>query len=67
MEYSTNINPTEIAFEHIIEYTAKNDPIRSIKPIYKTNDFALYNEDSLEVMAKLPENYVDMIFAENLY
>ncbi|MGI8640449.1 MAG: DNA-methyltransferase [Pyrinomonadaceae bacterium] len=39
----------------------------NIKPIFKTDDFALYNDDCLAVMDNLPENYVDMIFADPPY
>ena len=38
-----------------------------IKTIYKTNDIALYHDDCLEVMKALPDNYVDMIFADPPY
>ena len=36
----------------------------SIKPFYKSNDFTLYNSDSLEVMSRLPDNCIDMVFAD---
>lgn len=39
----------------------------ALKPIFKTEDFALYNEDSLTVMQMLPDEYVDMIFADPPY
>jgi site-specific DNA-methyltransferase (adenine-specific) len=35
--------------------------------MYKTDNVALYNDDCLEVMAKFPDNYVDMIFADPPY
>lgn len=38
-----------------------------VRPIFKTEDFALYNEDCLTVMSMLPDNYVDMIFADPPY
>jgi site-specific DNA-methyltransferase (adenine-specific) len=34
---------------------------------FKTNDFCLYNGDSLEVLKRFPDNYVDMIFADPPY
>lgn len=37
--------------------------IKDIVPFYKNEDFVLYNEDCLEIMSKLSDNYVDMIFA----
>lgn len=48
-------------------YVSKNGVQRSIKPVFKTSDFALYNNDSLEVMSRFPDNYVDMIFADPPY
>lgn len=37
------------------------------KPYYKKSDFTLYNADSLELVKELPENSVDMIFADPPY
>ncbi len=37
------------------------------KPYYEKSDFTLYNADSLELMGDLPENSVDMIFADPPY
>jgi site-specific DNA-methyltransferase (adenine-specific) len=54
-------------FEDIVEIVAKHGVQRSIKPVFKTEDFALYHEDSLEVMARFPDNYLDMIFADPPY
>ncbi len=50
-------------------------PIKSIRKqdsakqdyYYKDENFYLYNDDCLEVMKKLPDNYVDMIFADPPY
>ncbi len=38
-----------------------------IKPYYKKGDFTLYNADSLNFLESLPENSVDMIFADPPY
>lgn len=57
-------------FEDFVSYTSmKHDSELNevIKPVFKTDDFALYNNDCLEVMAKFPDNYVDMIFADPPY
>jgi len=54
-------------FEDLVEYISKNGVQKSIKPVFKTEDFALYNNDSLEVMSRFPDNYVDMIFADPPY
>ncbi|MDR1492539.1 MAG: hypothetical protein LBT05_07445 [Planctomycetaceae bacterium] len=53
--------------EKTIANISKNTIQRSINPVYKTEDFVLYNDDCLEVMARLPNNYVDMIFADPPY
>ncbi len=37
------------------------------KPYFKTDNFCLYNGDSLEILKEFPENYVDMIFADPPY
>src|ERR1700722_3839702 len=36
-------------------------------PYYEKTGFVLYNDDSLKVLAQLPENSVDMIFADPPY
>lgn len=36
-------------------------------PYYKDDSFCLYNADSIELMKLLPDNYVDMIFADPPY
>jgi site-specific DNA-methyltransferase (adenine-specific) len=56
-----------VLFEDLVEYVSKNETQKSILPVFKTNDFALYNEDCLEVMSRFPNNYVDMIFADPPY
>jgi site-specific DNA-methyltransferase (adenine-specific) len=58
---------TSFVFEEMVGYISKNGTQRSIKPTFKTDDFALYNDDCLEVMSRLPDNYVDMIFADPPY
>jgi site-specific DNA-methyltransferase (adenine-specific) len=58
---------TSAFFEEMVGYISKNGTQRSIKPTFKTDDFALYNDDCLEVMSRLPDNYVDMIFADPPY
>src|SRR5437879_5059355 len=63
----TNNGTPNLVFEDIVKYIAKNGIQKSIKPILKTADFALYNDDSLEVMTRFPDNYVDMIFAYPSY
>ncbi len=38
-----------------------------MKPYYQKDNFTLYNADSLEFLKELPENSVDMIFADPPY
>ena len=37
------------------------------KPYFSKDDFVLYNADSLKLLAQLPENSVDMVFADPPY
>ncbi len=37
------------------------------RPYYQNGNFVLYKEDCLKVLEKLPENSVDMIFADPPY
>ncbi|MCO5278862.1 MAG: site-specific DNA-methyltransferase [Saprospiraceae bacterium] len=48
-------------------YISKNGIQESIQPYYKSDDFTLYNGDSLEIMSRLPDNCIDMIFADPPY
>lgn len=38
-----------------------------IKPYFKDGDFVLYNGDSISLLSQLPENSIDMIFADPPY
>jgi site-specific DNA-methyltransferase (adenine-specific) len=58
---------TNMVLENLVAYISKNEKESNIKPVFKTNDFVLYNNDSLELMAKFPDNYIDMIFADPPY
>ncbi len=37
------------------------------KPYFKNNDSCLFQADCIDLMKELPENYVDMIFADPPY
>jgi len=37
------------------------------KPYFKKDNFVLYNGDSLKILEQIPENSVDMIFADPPY
>ena len=56
-----------IVFEDIVKYVSQNGTQPSIRPTLKTDDTALYVGDCLEVMSRIPDNYVDMIFADPPY
>lgn len=51
----------------LVNLISKNGTTESIIPFYKDKDFYLFNNDSLKVMAKLPDNCVNMIFADPPY
>ncbi len=65
MKENIIVNPT--VMEDLVEEISTNGVRRSIRPVYKTNDFALYNDDSLELMSRFPDNYLDMVFADPPY
>ncbi|KKT40939.1 MAG: methylase N-4/N-6 domain protein [Candidatus Giovannonibacteria bacterium GW2011_GWA2_44_13b] len=53
----------------IIEMPIKQKILSSVenKPYFKGDNVVLYNGDALEVLAQLPENSIDMIFADPPY
>jgi site-specific DNA-methyltransferase (adenine-specific) len=63
-EYKIEEHQPDLVMEPLITYIVENKKQRSIKPIYKTTETALYNDDCLEIMSRFPDNYVDMIFAD---
>jgi site-specific DNA-methyltransferase (adenine-specific) len=48
-------------------YCGGDSAEKKTKPVYKTQDTALYNDNCLEVIARFPDNYIDMIFADPPY
>lgn len=38
-----------------------------LSPVFRSEDFCLYNADCLEIMSYFPDNYLDMIFADPPY
>lgn len=58
---------TSSVFEELVNHISKNGTQRSIIPVFKMDDFVLYKDDCLEVMSRLPDNYVNMIFADPPY
>lgn len=57
--YTTAINP--IMISNKILSKVEN------KPYFKKGDFVLYHGDSIAILAQLPENSIDMIFADPPY
>ncbi len=53
--------------EKLVSLIAQSGTTDSIIPAFKTGDYCLYQNDNLAVMAKLPDNHVDMIFADPPY
>jgi site-specific DNA-methyltransferase (adenine-specific) len=39
----------------------------AMRPYFQKGDFVLYNGDSIELLNNLPENSIDMIFADPPY
>lgn len=58
---------TSSIMEELIENISRNGIRPSISPFFKADDFLLYNEDSLELMARFPDNFLDMVFADPPY
>ncbi len=69
MEYKEEIEKSGRVFENLIEYIGESsiNQKEPVKPVFKTEDFCLYNDDCLKVMAKFPDNYVDMIYGDPDY
>ena len=42
-------------------------PLEKFKPFFRQDNIALFNEDCLEVLRSIPENSIDMIFADPPY
>ncbi len=53
--------------EKLLENISKNGIQKPIYPYFTSTDFTLYHADSLEIMSRLPENCIDMIFADPPY
>lgn len=53
--------------EEIIRKISQNTIQDSIKPFYQKDSFLLYNSDCLEVISRIPDNSIDMVFADPPY
>jgi len=56
-----------LVLEDLVTYISKNGKRVSINPVFKTDDFCLYQNDSVTVMSRFPDNCIDMIFADPPY
>lgn len=59
--------PTDPESAAIIKEISRNGTRKSISPVFIGKNFCLYNEDCLTIMERLPDNHVDMIFADPPY
>jgi site-specific DNA-methyltransferase (adenine-specific) len=41
--------------------------LKYFSPFYKSNDAVIFNEDCLQILSAIPENSIDMIFADPPY
>jgi site-specific DNA-methyltransferase (adenine-specific) len=62
-----NESRSDRVFENIVKYVAQGEIPKIIKPVFKTEDAALYVGDCLEILNRFPDNYVDLIFADPPY
>ncbi|MDR1552469.1 MAG: site-specific DNA-methyltransferase [Prevotellaceae bacterium] len=67
MEYYIVDSETAIKMKDVAFCITNNNEPQNIKPLYQTDDTALYNADCMDIMAALPDNYIDMIFADPPY
>jgi site-specific DNA-methyltransferase (adenine-specific) len=58
---------TEKRKEELLAFISENGIRESILPYFKSEDFALYHGDCLEIMSRLPDDCIDMIFADPPY
>lgn len=57
----------ESPIDMLINAISNSEAEQSILPFYKNHNFILYNNDCLEIMSRLPDGCVDMIFADPPY
>ena len=69
MKYKKPKREDDSVFDALVEQVARYSEINkeTLKPVFKTDDFCLYRADCLEIMARFPDNYIDMIFADPPY
>lgn len=75
LKYKTKKTKSGSVKEPMVTYNVQSlelPPVKILssvktKPFYQKNDFVLYNTDSLKFLEELPENSVDMVFADPPY
>jgi site-specific DNA-methyltransferase (adenine-specific) len=67
MKNQTNLKLRNLRnnFDEIVSNISK--PISQIKPYYYSNNAIIYNNDCLEILSNIPDNSIDMIFADPPY
>jgi site-specific DNA-methyltransferase (adenine-specific) len=67
--YKVQEEKPQFVLDALVSYVSQYDEKykETLKPVFKTQDFCLYNADCLNVMSRFPDNYVDMIFADPPY
>lgn len=67
--YKIQEEKPQFVLDALVRYVSQYDEKykETLKPIFKTDDFCLYNADCLNVISRFPDNYVDMIFADPPY
>ncbi|MDR2126621.1 MAG: site-specific DNA-methyltransferase [Prevotellaceae bacterium] len=67
VEYEIEIAEDGTNMEDILLGIVTNSELQNINPAYKTDDNVLYNADCMDIMTMLPDNCVDLIFADPPY
>lgn len=62
-----NFSPENSPLQKLLEYVKNKSGIDSSVPFFESNDFVLFNNDSLELMSRMPDECVDMVFADPPY
>ncbi|MDR1348140.1 MAG: site-specific DNA-methyltransferase [Prevotellaceae bacterium] len=66
VEYKIEDFKPAFEIENTVHITS-SDEQTNLKPVYKTSDTILYHADCLDIMNILPDDYIDMIFADPPY
>jgi hypothetical protein len=75
MKYKLKKRKRSLVREPMVAYNVQSLQLPPVKilssvktePYYKRDNFVLYNSDSIKFLKELPENSIDMIFADPPY